>query len=90
MQNIHNKTEYQICTKTVIDTSYPGVKFDANGVSSFFHDFNKNIKPVWEKKINSNFLEKNIIKIKKESEKKEFDCILGISGGVDSSFCYIN
>lgn len=79
--------KYQICSKLVMDTSDPNITFDENGVCDYWHNFHNNILPNWrpnedgEKRL-------GIImdKIKYEGRNKDFDCIIGISGGVDSSY----
>ena len=54
--------------KTVMDTSCPGITFDKEGISNYFHDFNKFVKPVWQNSENgSSILKKYVNKIKKES-----------------------
>ncbi len=83
----NNKIDYKICKKLVLDTTYPGIKFDENGISNQYWDYHKNVKNNW--KINQeglNELEKIISKIKKNQANKDFDCILGLSGGADSSY----
>ena len=70
-----------------MDTSDPNITFDENGVCDHCHDFNNNVKPNWHtdesgKKALSEIMDK----IKDTGKGKEFDCILGISGGVDSSY----
>ena len=42
---------YQICTKTVMDTSDPNIIFDQNGVSNHYYDFHRHLKKKmgWEK-----------------------------------------
>ena len=79
---------YQICNKTVMDTNTdPNIIFDKNGISNYFWNFERQVKPHWEtgvtgrKKLNS-----KIKKIKKDGRNRDFDCILGLSGGLDSSF----
>ena len=79
---------YQICKKTVMDTSDIYIKFDEKGISNHYWDFQKYIRLNWEKSINktnTNELEKIIEKIKKRGKGKDFDCIVGLSGGMDSS-----
>jgi N-acetyl sugar amidotransferase len=80
-------TNYQICKKLVLDTTYPGIKFDNNGISSQYWDYQYIVKDKWKNNQNGLFeLEKIIKKIKKDGLGKEFDCILGLSGGADSSY----
>ena len=78
---------YQICTKLVLDTSYPGITFDSEGVCNHYTDFHRNVKPYWhigpEGRQN---IEETVDAIKKSGKGKEFDCIMGLSGGADSSY----
>jgi N-acetyl sugar amidotransferase len=78
---------YQICTKTIMDTSDPNIIFDANGISDYYHNFQKQILPNWHTDSKGNTeLMKMAEKIKKEGKGKDFDCIIGLSGGLDSSY----
>lgn len=79
--------DYQICTKTIMDTSDPGIAFDENGISDYYHNFHKNILPNWHTdERGEQELMKIAEKIKKEGVGKDFDCIIGMSGGLDSSY----
>jgi N-acetyl sugar amidotransferase len=70
-----------------MDTSDSRISFDENGVCDHCNDFTNNVKPNWNVGIKSKEeLAKIIAKIKKEGIGKDFDCILGLSGGVDSSY----
>jgi N-acetyl sugar amidotransferase len=78
---------YQICTKTIMDTSDPRIIFDENGVSDYYHNFHQNILPNWHTdSIGYKELMKIAEVIKKEGRGKDFDCIIGLSGGLDSSY----
>jgi len=78
---------YQICTKTVMDTSDPDIIFDEDGVSNHVALYNKAkqsyLVPDNEK---SQKLKDLVAQIKKDGVGKDYDCIIGLSGGVDSSF----
>lgn len=75
------------CTKTVLDETYPGIVFDKDGVSNLAADFFTNVLPNWyPNERGREILEDKINLIKKEGKGKDFDCILGLSGGVDSSY----
>lgn len=79
--------KYRICTNCVMDTSDSRIQFDYNGVCDHCNDFNKNVKPNWNvNEASRNELFQIIENIKKEGKGKDFDCILGLSGGVDSSY----
>ena len=78
---------YQICSKTIMDTSDPNIVFDTNGISDYYHNFQNAILPNWhtdEKGYQE--LMQVAEKIKKEGKGKDFDCIIGLSGGLDSSY----
>jgi N-acetyl sugar amidotransferase len=78
---------YQICTKTVMDTSDTRIKFDENGICDHALDFYKNVLPNWHTdERGRNALSSIVEKIKKDGYRRDFDCILGLSGGVDSSY----
>jgi N-acetyl sugar amidotransferase len=75
--------EYQICTKCVMDTSDPNITFDENGICSHCKSFNY----VDSKDFNNeSILLSHINIIKKAGKGKKYDCIIGVSGGVDSSY----
>lgn len=81
------KNSYKICTRCVMDTSDPEITFDLQGVCNHCHYFDLEVKKRWypneEGKIK---LEKIIEKIKKSKSTANYDCIIGLSGGVDSSY----
>lgn len=78
---------YQICSNCVMDTSDPKITFDGNGVCDHCRNFYKNVKPKWQpNEAGMKILLKKVEQIKKAGEGKEFDCIIGISGGADSSY----
>nr|WP_314839282.1 N-acetyl sugar amidotransferase [uncultured Flavobacterium sp.] len=78
---------YQICTKTIMDTSDPNIIFNEKGESDYYVNFINEILPSWDtgEKGRSELL-KVADKIKKEGIGKDFDCIIGLSGGLDSSY----
>ena len=78
---------YQICKKLVLDTTYPGIKFDNYGISSNYWDFENKVKKIWQKNKEGKIELENIVKkIKSDGSGKDFDSILGLSGGADSSY----
>lgn len=78
--------EYKICTNCVLDTMDPSIHFDENGVCDQCHDYKHNILPTldWEKKKNE--FDAVIKKIKDDGRGRDFDCLLGMSGGMDCSY----
>ena len=74
-----------------MDTTDSKIIFDAQGVCDHCNNYYRNILPNWHTDERGwQELQKISGKIKKEGKNKNFDCILGMSGGVDSSYlCYI-
>ena len=84
LTNNKKNPSYQICSKCVMDSSIHNLNFDADGICEYC----KNIK--FSETVNSkkkNF--ENKIKLIKKNHKKKYQAILGLSGGVDSSFLAI-
>ena len=78
---------YQICSKTVMDTSDSRIVFDEEGVCDHAKDFYQNVQPRWlTDERGAEELQKTVDLIKQDGQQREFDCILGLSGGVDSSY----
>ncbi len=81
------KINYQICKKTIMDSTDPSIIFDNNGISDYYYNFINNILPSWDTSENGYIkLMKIANKIKNKSKNKPFDCIIGMSGGLDSSY----
>jgi N-acetyl sugar amidotransferase len=79
--------DYQICTRCVMDTSDPDIKFDEQGVCNHCHDYDRVIREyVFCGEEGRQKLEAMAGEIKREGAGNDYDCILGMSGGVDSTF----
>lgn len=82
-----NIRPYQICNCCVMDTSDEDITFDSNGVCMRCSEYKERIEPEWNHgKGHEKELQELITAIKKSGEGKEYDCILGLSGGLDSSY----
>lgn len=88
MNNVEKKDrKYQICTCCVMDTSDPEIEFDEKGVCNRCNEYKNRILPDWnygnghEEELN-----RLLSDIKKKGIGKEYDCILGLSGGLDSTY----
>lgn len=81
------QTEYKVCKNCVMDTSDPNIQFDEYGVCERCNAYYRSILPMWNNGIGkSEELNKIVSQIKKEGDGKPYDCILGMSGGFDSSY----
>lgn len=80
---------YQRCAVTVMDTTDPDISFDQDGVCSYVQYFREVIAPELvpaQAGRRQRELEELVARIKKSGEGKAYDCIIGVSGGVDSSY----
>jgi N-acetyl sugar amidotransferase len=79
--------KYQICTSCVMDITDPKIIFDEKDVCNHCRHFHEVTSKHWfpndegKKKLDTFFS-----KIKQKGKGKEYDCIIGLSGGVDSSY----
>lgn len=70
-----------------MDTSDTMITFDDSGICDHCRDFEKNVEPNWHvDKRGYDNLSRIVEIIRKEGKGKDFDCILGLSGGLDSSY----
>jgi hypothetical protein len=78
--------DYQQCKRCVADSTVPGISFDSNGECSLckFHDKLDKLYPENEQALIQ--LKARFESIKKEGKSKKYDCIIGLSGGRDSTY----
>jgi N-acetyl sugar amidotransferase len=78
---------YQICTNCIMDTTDPKITFDENGRCDYCRNFYSNILPNWHPDAEGEkIIWKQMEQIKKDGKGRDHDCLIGISGGVDSSY----
>lgn len=78
---------YQICTHCIMDTSDPNIRFDAEGVCEYCTNYRTMILPNWHTdERGARELAEISAKVREEGKGKDFDCIIGLSGGLDSSY----
>lgn len=82
-----SEREYQVCTNCVMDTTDSKISFDENGVCDYCNGYKNHILPEWEElQRNEDMLEQVSSEIREKGKNKKYDCIIGLSGGVDSSY----
>jgi aminotransferase len=70
-----------------MDTTDPLITFDAEGVCNHCRHFDRVTAKLWHPGPEGGpMLEKILDAIRREGKGKDYDCILGLSGGVDSSY----
>ncbi|ABR84026.1 TPA: N-acetyl sugar amidotransferase [Pseudomonas aeruginosa] len=78
---------YKICTRCIMDTSDPHIHFDQQGVCEYCQNFDEAIKPNWHTDKHGEAELKRLAEvIKRDGKGRDFDCIIGLSGGLDSSY----
>ena len=78
---------YQICNNCVMDTTAPKITFDNSGICEYCNNYYDKILPNWHPNQHGVKLFAPILKkIKKEGNNKKHNCLIGISGGADSSY----
>ena len=75
-----------VCSRCIYDEHVPSITFDANGVCSYCrtHDELCDRYPSGEKGLA--YLQAVAGEIRQNGKGKKYDCIVGISGGCDSSY----
>ncbi len=78
---------YQICSNCIMDTSDSGIVFDERGWCDYCNNYHRNILPNWHTDERG---EREIMavveRMKRDGQGRDHDCLIGLSGGVDSSY----
>lgn len=78
---------YQICTHCIMDTTDSHIVFDDRGWCEYCNNFDAAIKPNWHPDVKgASALQQMADTIRADTKGKDFDCIIGLSGGLDSSY----
>lgn len=82
-----NMHDYQICANCIMDTSDSNIVFDSRGWCDYCNNYHDNILPNWhtDERGESEIMSM-VDKIKRDGRGKPHDCLIGLSGGVDSSY----
>lgn len=86
---VNGKT-LKICSRCIYDENVADIKFDEKGVCNYCHTMDK-----FKREYNTGLeegaeeLQRIISKIKKDGQRKKYDCVVGVSGGTDSSYLLV-
>ena len=79
--------EYRICNRCIMDTSDLEISFDENGYCNHCREYFRLAEDhTYQGNKSDAALKSTIDRIKEAGKNKEYDCIVGVSGGVDSSY----
>lgn len=85
--NVVSFSSYRICDRCIMDTSDPGIQFDAAGICNRCREYEK---VAFVHLLPPNTREQKLAelasRIRCEGRGKEHDCVIGVSGGVDSTY----
>jgi N-acetyl sugar amidotransferase len=77
---------YRVCTRCVMDTTDPDISFDAEGRCNHCVRVEGLVGRTWFPTDGQERLDDLVARIKTEGAGKRYDCMIGLSGGVDSSY----
>jgi len=88
----HVSPVYRVCSRCVMDTSAPGITFDAEGRCSFCTELLSRVtRSSWPTpQIRDQARTQLLTDITRDGRGREYDCIVGVSGGVDSSWVLVD
>ena len=79
--------DYRVCSRCVMDTTDPDIRFDADGVCNRCHEYDRRVREeVFTGEDGRRRLQAIAEKIKRDGAGNQYDCVIGVSGGVDSTF----
>ena len=88
MMGVDSNSNYdqKICARCIMDTSDPEITFDEEGVCNHCKAYDIRARyELYDPKTSRVKLDKLVDQIKKDGLTKEYDCVIGVSGGVDST-----
>jgi N-acetyl sugar amidotransferase len=78
--------DYKRCAKGLWDTTIPSITFDNEGVSDYARMFERLVEAYPRGEKGATEWNKIVENIKQKGKGKRYDCIIGVSGGTDSSY----
>jgi N-acetyl sugar amidotransferase len=84
--------EHRRCTRCVMDTSVRDIAFDADGACNYCTEFlrAKAARPLEDRTARKAALDAMVERIRAQGKGKRYDCVIGVSGGVDSSWVLVH
>ena len=80
-------TDCQICCNCIMDSSDPSIAFDERGFCDYCNNYDQKIRPNWLiDERGAQALSRLADAIRSDGSGRDFDCIIGLSGGLDSSY----
>lgn len=84
---MENNRVNKVCSKCVMDETAKEITFDEYGVCNYCKYYDEVlVNEIFSSKGGNEKLEKLIEEIKRKGTNSKYDCLIGLSGGVDSSY----
>jgi N-acetyl sugar amidotransferase len=78
-----NDPNYRQCSLSVMDNiADPDITFDENGICNYYYEYHE----IAKEELKKNSLNSVVQEIKNSGKEKKYDCVIGVSGGVDSTY----
>ena len=77
-------TTTSVCNRCVMDTTAPEIRFDAGGVCNYCH-LHDRMEAAHRHREGT--IEQVSERIRKAGKNRPYDCVVGLSGGTDSTYC---
>ncbi len=84
--DILHQHPYRECNRCLMDTSDPGISFDDEGVCNHCREYDVYMARAGDPSQRQAKLDAMVAHLKRQGKGKPYDCIMGLSGGVDSSY----
>ena len=86
-RKLYIKKNSKICSKCIYDETVPAITFDEKGICNYCHKIDELKEDYQTGKIGGEKIINSIVdSIKSDGKGKKYDCIIGVSGGTDSSY----
>jgi len=80
-------SKYRMCTRCIMDTTALEIEFDEKGVCNFCRRYDEFLKKYpLDTERGKEQLDKIVEEVRKGGRGKDYDCVIGLSGGIDSSY----
>lgn len=78
----------KVCKRCIMsDKGDPTIRFDSNGICNYCTDALKEMeKNYFPNEKGEKLLQEMLVKVKEKGKNSKYDCIMGVSGGLDSSY----
>ena len=83
-----NDPAYRRCSRCIMDTTVEEITFDDNGICNFCTEFLERCSHIIheDEGLKKQRLERFLETVRNAGRGKAYDCVVGVSGGVDSSW----